>query len=467
MLFGLSKRIRSSISLRIAFLFCATFAVGLAIAFLVTYFELTYSLERSSREILSSKLQEAKTLVSTDGIPGLRHFLAIEKNRILNAPFLFRVLNVDGETLYLKPSIQETQFDFENAFNTKIDPVKSLGWQSLSAIDDEDKFNILTERTDADLFLQVGRSSEEREGLLEEILLNFAIIEVILVFMSAFFGIWYARKSLAPLRELLKTILLIEKGNLSQRVPAGQSEDELRDLGETFNRMIARIEKLIQVMHESLDNVAHDIRTPLTRIRAVAEDALLSKNPPQLKEALEDCAEGATNIADLVDQLLSISEAESGEMKLRLELCDIKNLLTEVVEIYDFVAIEKEITMTVATEPDHLEWMVDRKRMKQATANLLDNAIKFSGLSTKVSLQAKIDRNELVISVTDQGEGILDADIPRIWDRLFRADKSRATKGLGLGLSIVRSVAIAHHGRYQVVNNKPRGTTFSIFIPKP
>ena len=464
MLSALTKRIPRSISIRIAFLFCVTFAVGLFFAFLVTYFEVRHSLEKSSREILSSKLQEAKTVLVTKGVSGLKDFMSLEKNRILNSPFLIRVITVQGETIYMKPSMQEKNFDFNLAFQNAINPQEYLGWHSLPAVDDEDRFNLLTEKADSNFYIQVGKSSEEREDILDEILLDFAMMEVILIILSGFFGSWYARKSLAPLRHLLSTIRSIEKGNLSKRMITGGSADELHEISAAFNRMIERIEKLIQVMGESLDNVAHDIRTPLTRIRSVAENALLSQDPSILRESLEDTAESTIHIAEIVDQLLSIAEAEAGTLQLKFEKVLVKTMLAEIIEIYEFTALDKSILIEINDVPDDLFWKLDRKKMKQAIANLVDNAIKYSPANTRVRLKTSMHDSVLKITVADQGFGIGESEKEKIWNRLYRGDKSRSTKGLGLGLSIVRAVVLAHGGT-TVVNALSVGTEFSITVP--
>jgi signal transduction histidine kinase len=465
MRFALNKKVFKTISFRIAALFCITFTVGITLAFLITYFEISYSLEKSSKEVISSELHEAAVILGRNGVPGLTAFYSIEENRLANAHLMVRVLNLSGDTLYLKTSTQEKKFDFEGAFKQKTEPV--VGWQSLPAIGDEDRFEILTEKVGADSYLQIGKSSEDREAILGNILEIFGSTGALLIILGGGLGLWYATRILKPIRNLVGTIQEIEKGNFSHRVIVGEATDELYDLGSTFNRMIARIESLIRIMRESLDHVAHDIRTPLTRIKAVAEDAMTSDQPTSLREALEDCAESASDISGIVDQLMSISEAEAGTMILKRESCNIHLLLTDVAEIYEFVALEKSIDLQIDIEPVSLDWKLDRKRIKQVVGNLLDNALKFSDDKSKIIVRARVENGFLKISVIDEGCGISSGDLPQIWDRLFRGDRSRTTKGSGLGLSIVRAVVTAHGGNVFALPNLRRGTTFAIEFPNP
>jgi signal transduction histidine kinase len=465
MRFAPSRRFQNSISIRIASLFCLTFVLGLALVFGFTYWELSYSLENSSKEVISSKLQEIAAIVSAENISGLNKYLSDDKNKILNAPFMIRVMDPEGKSLYMKPSIQEKNFDFDAAFREDLKPETMIGWHALSAINDEDMFDMLTQKIGTNLYLQVGESSEDRQEVLENIASVFGIAALVLIIISGGLGVWYARKSLLPIRNLLSTIDEIEKGDLGRRVPLPNSKGELRDLSETFNRMIARIEKLIQIMKDSLDNVAHDIRTPLTRIRAVAEDALLSNDTALQQSALEDCAESATDISGMVDQLMSISEADAGTLVIRYEDCNILTLIDDVVEIYEFVAQEKDISIEVNVIPPHLSWKLDRKRIKQVIGNLIDNAIKFSPAGSYIFINAAVESEQLKIYVKDQGLGIPFADLPKIWDRLFRGDKSRTTHGAGLGLSIVRSIVMAHGGHAEAIPSSPSGMIFKVSIP--
>lgn len=465
MLSALNKRIRGSISFRIALLFSITFSFGLASAFLITYLEIGYSLAQNNREVISSKLRETSTLLKAEGLKGLQDFFAVEKNKINNARYLIRLVKVQGEVVYEKESVQEENFDFANTFNKENHPERFIGWHKIEAINDEDIFDILTEKIDSKYYLQIGKSSEDREEILSKILRVFSISGILLILLSAVLGVWYSRRALGPLRDLITTMHNIEAGDLSHRVALGETKDELHDLGTTFNRMVERIEKLIQVMKESLDNVAHDFRTPLTRIRAVAEDAILSEKPTDLKEALEECAESAVDLSELMDQLLSISEAEAGTMQLNLENCDVKLLLQDVADIYEFVAQEKNINLVINYSLSDPVWRLDRKRIKQVVGNLIDNAIKFSPNGSFIYVNASNYADKLEIAVVDQGIGVPTADLKRIWDRLFRSDKSRTSKGLGLGLSIVKSVIVAHGGIVDAEANSGGGMRFWFALP--
>lgn len=461
---ALNKRLKHSISFRLAALFCLSFAACLIIAFTFAYFEVSYSLEKSSREVISAKWREIATVHSSQGQSGLKEFLSTEENRVRNSSYMVRLVTKDGGTLFIKPSVQEGKFDFQKATARLRTPEKMRGWSSLNAVNDEDRFDILTDQLSDEVFLQIGRSSEDRENILENLAFVFLTTLGFLILISAILGFWYARRALKPIRTLTETIREIESGNLAHRVSVSSADDELHELGETFNRMISRIEKLILAMRESLDNVAHDIRTPLTRIRVRAEDALISKNPNLAIPALEECAESVLEITALVDQVLDISEAEAGALKLKIESANLELLLREVIEIYEYVADEKKIEIHLSCSGE-INWRLDRRRIKQAVGNLLDNAIKYSPVGSNVLISADAGLEAVKILVEDQGMGISPEDLPRIWDRLFRGDKSRSEKGLGLGLSLVRSIIQVHRGVVSARENKSGGTTFEVVIP--
>jgi signal transduction histidine kinase len=254
---------------------------------------------------------------------------------------------------------------------------------------------------------------------------------------------------------------ILQTGEFSARVPVTHSSDPLDELGARVNEMLERIEALVGGMRGALDNVAHDLRTPMTRLRGVAESALASGDPEVQREALSTCLEESERILAMLDTLMDISEAETGTMRLSLTDVPLETLVDEVISVYEDVAEDKQVSIKTQVEPN-LTIAADRDRLRQALANLIDNAIKYTRPGGHVSVTAGRDGSHVRIEVSDDGVGIPPHDLPRIWERLYRGDQSRTERGLGLGLSLVRAIVQAHKGTVDVTSEPGRGSTFVI-----
>jgi len=281
-------------------------------------------------------------------------------------------------------------------------------------------------------------------------------------------GGWIATtRGLRPLRDLGKTVRhILATGKTSARVPVSSHQGELAELIELFNRMLDRNDRLMQAMHESLDNVAHDLRTPMTRLRGAAELALQKEEDFQaLREALADCMEESDRVLTILNTLMDVAEAETGTMPLEREELSVAELVRNVVEIYELVAEEKEITFETDL-PEDLHVYADPTRLRQVLANLVDNAVKYSRNGQRVSISAQGAGNRVRIKVADQGMGIPRQEQNRIWDRLYRGDLSRGQRGLGLGLSFVKALVEAHDGTVSVESEPNRGSRFILELPR-
>lgn len=461
MRFARTSRWRFPLGARIAFFFSVAFSVCLFSAFTIAYFRVYYSLEGYSRSVIEAKWREMAAVLGDSDVRALKEFLGSQTNGLKNAHFMVRVITDKGETLFLKPSTQSETFEFEKMYERFTNPEDLVGWHALQAVDDEDKFDLLTDKVSSKLYLQVGKSSEDREEVVERLGVFFLITAASLTILGALVGSWYAHRSLRPVRDLINAIQTIERGDLSRRVHVSAAQDELRDLSLTFNRMIDRLDRVVRAMKESLDNVAHDLRTPLTRIKNTAEAGLLAGDPGKAMVALAECAEHTDEVAALLSQLLDISEANAGELELKIERVDVTLLVAQVADLYDLVAEEKRIGIQLEMN-ERPHWPLDARRMRQVIGNLLDNAIKYSPPDTKVRVALVVEKGSLVLTVIDQGPGISPEDLPRIWDRLFRGDRSRSTQGMGIGLALVKSIVEAHGGTVSASMAEDGGAVFRV-----
>jgi signal transduction histidine kinase len=211
--------------------------------------------------------------------------------------------------------------------------------------------------------------------------------------------------------------------------------------------------------------VSHDLRTPLTRLRGTAELALSSApDIGRYREALVDSVEESDRVLVMLNTLMDISEAESGVMALRIEPFDLRDAARRALDLYHDVADAKGVTLEPG-EQQSVPVMADRVRIEQVAANLIDNAVKYTPEGGRVSVEVRRVDGRGVLRVRDSGVGIPSAELPRIWDRLFRGDLSRSERGLGLGLSLVKAVVEAHHGTVSVESEPGRGSVFAVTLP--
>jgi len=277
-------------------------------------------------------------------------------------------------------------------------------------------------------------------------------------------GFILARRMLTPIQGLIDTVRAIDTGRMDARVPAVGTDDELNELARLFNAMLDKIKSLLTGMREALDNVAHDLRTPATRVLAAIEASATKSDPEELREALLDCAEETRRMVNMLGILMDISEAETGVMRLHLGTTDMAILVAQAVELYQYVAEEKSVSLR-AKAAGPLPITADADRIRQVLANLIDNAVKYTPAGGSVEVTAVSRDDAVVVAVADTGEGISPDDIPRIFDRLYRADKSRTQRGLGLGLSLVRAVLFAHGGTIDVHSTPGAGSRFQFSLP--
>jgi signal transduction histidine kinase len=318
--------------------------------------------------------------------------------------------------------------------------------------------------------LLVGRDLAERERLFDVILAagQWSIALVIVLGLAG--GFFVARRVLRRVDAMTETSRTIMAGDLTGRLPTAGSEDELDRLAVNLNAMLERIEALMRGFREVSDNIAHDLKTPLTRLRNRAEEALRSaKSEQDYRDALEATLDESDELIKTFNALLTIARTESGQASTAVAEFDGAEVARGVAELYEPLAEEKGLRLAVDA-PASVVMCGNRELLTQALANLVDNAIKYGvsdggDVAPAVTVMVAAESDHVLIEVADRGPGIAVPDRGRAIERFVRLEQSRSEPGSGLGLSLAAAVARLHGGELNLGDNAP-GLKATLWLPR-
>ena len=321
--------------------------------------------------------------------------------------------------------------------------------------------------------LLVGRDLDERERLYHIVLSAGRWSVALVIVLGLVGGLFVTRRVLRRVDAMTETTRTIMAGDLGGRLPVAGTGDELDRLAENLNVMLERIEALMHGLKEVSDNIAHDLKTPLTRLRNRCEEALrTAKSEGEYRAALEGTIEDSEGLIRTFNALLMIARAESGQARDDMSEFDAAEIAHDIGELYEPLAEQKGIALKVeADAPAKVKG--NRELVSQALANLVDNAIKYTepraravnGVAPKILVRALNEGDRILLTVADSGPGIPEADRARVVERFVRLEQSRSQPGSGLGLSLASAVARLHGGELTLADNQP-GLKSVIALPR-
>ena len=285
------------------------------------------------------------------------------------------------------------------------------------------------------------------------------------VFFTSFLGVVIAKITLKPVDSMINTIHKIEVENLKLKINAPDTNDEIKKLADTFNDMLTRLDKAFSSQKQFIQDISHEFKTPLTILKGELEITLKRiRSSQEYESILRSSLEEIDNMSKIVEELLTLARFDSKEAALEVAPLDLNLLLKEVLSDIKILAAEKDIEINFASK-EEIILKADKKQLRRVFMNLLDNAIKYTPRNGKITLNSLKEKNLAKIEINDTGIGIPQDEIPYIFDRFYRLDKSRSSTGFGLGLSIAKSIVEAHKGSIEVESKLNEGASFTVYLP--
>ncbi|MCC6696066.1 MAG: HAMP domain-containing protein [Candidatus Hydrogenedentes bacterium] len=456
-------RLLDSFKLRLALLSAGIFAIATLLSFSYLYRGLATALEDRMDDSLRTEQKEFADIYRSGGLDALRKEVAFEQEANGKDEVFMRVFDAKGVDL------ASSDLSFWGA--APFTP----GLTHEAPSDDPILKTVHVERDGSDarcirallapgLYVSMGYTLRENAALLARFRSQFMNVLAVMLGLCAL-GAWFvAKRAMSGVEAVTHTAAQIAAGDLDSRVHLHGHGYEIEHLAETFNKMLDRIAVLVAEIRQISENIAHELRSPITRIRGNAEVTLMScKSLEEFQELTGSVIEECDGLLALVNTMLDISELEGGVAKIIREPVDITDLVRGTCELFQPAAEDAGIQLTVNVE-SKVRTQGDGRMLGQVLVNLLDNAMKYTPRGGAILVSVARLPDDVLIAVKDTGIGIPPEDLPHIFDRFYRGSNSLSKPGTGLGLGLAKAVVNAHGGRIEVTSTADQGTRCSVWL---
>jgi two-component system heavy metal sensor histidine kinase CusS len=457
---------RGSLAARLTVWYALSAFFLILAATLYLYLALVRNLDREDDGTLLDQIQILRVLLRDhpEDSAGIRQEVEVESGARQHARLFIRIVDPQGRVVAETPGMAE-----------RLPPAVFPGPDGRKGVDlrvKEESFRVLSSRValgrqDAARVIQVAFDRSEEEKILAEFRSRIAPLLAISLVLCGIVGYQIAHRGLRPVQRISETARTIRSTTLDERLAAAEFPAELAELARTFNEMLDRLQESFERLSRFSADIAHELRTPLNNIRGEVEVALgKTRSPEEYRETLGSFLEETARLTRLIESLLFLARAEHPETQVRREELDLGSVLDSVREFYGATADESGVRLGVdAARP--LPAQLDRTLVQRAVGNLVENALAHTPKGGTITLRGTRQNGQVVIEVADTGCGVAPEHLPRVFDRLYRADRSRtaATGGAGLGLAIVKSIAELHGGTAEIASEVGKGTQVRLRLP--
>jgi heavy metal sensor kinase len=470
MLWKIGAKFYRRTDIKLTLWYVLTFLVSALMICTFLYLGLRHRLLKEIDQFLLDETKEMERVLSRE--PKETYFLMRFEDEVMVRkyyPFFFQILNKDGEPLYVSKEFREmgyvaNDWVLNNAKNGK------EAREEIRCPGRKRTFRVISTPLYMDgrmtYIIQLGTHLHFVRKNLSDFKNNILAVFPIILILGTLGGWILARRSLSPIGYIASKAQSITSQNLSERLIPRGTGDEMDDLIQTINEMIARLEASFKRMAEFTADASHELKTPLCAMRGEAE-VLLSKGRTagEYQEGLAHFIEQFDHLNQMINDLILLSKLDSSQIELKIVPLRLDLLVKDLCNLFQVLAEQKGITLEI-DKAQELTVMGDKFRLQQLFTNLIDNAIKYTPEGT---IRVTLEKNQenVLVKVSDTGIGIPEQEREKIFKRFYRVDKSRSreTGGVGLGLSIAEWIAHAHHGRIEVDSELSQGSTFTVYLP--
>lgn len=458
-------RLRESLALRMTCWYTLIFSFSVTFFFLVFYFFVALILQRGMQQDTLNDIQDYSKIFKSRGIEELEVELEWDSKSDGVENIFYRLLTPSGKTIFKTDMSSWKEVDENTELLKKVIAGDTYAGEILQFSGHEYKTYVAYGTIGPGIILQFGETLEEMGrflALLRHIFIPLFFVTTLFALLAGWF---MGRKAISGIETITATARQIAEGDFDQRVRVNSGGDEVDRLGSAFNHMVERVNILIKELKEINDYIAHDLRSPLARIRGAAELSLtikhsLSEYQAMAANTMTEC----DRLLSIINTMLDITEAEAGAIAQHFEELDLVALIKNAYELFQPVAEDKNLHI-IKKLPENCVFLGDARKLQRMVANLLDNALKYTSDGGRIEISLEEKKNTVVIVVSDNGVGIPEEVLPHIFKRFRRGDQSRTQNGSGLGLSLVQAIVTFHRGQIQVDSRENAGSRFTVILP--